>query len=50
VKGNKILSAIYDKMLYSYAYMEIFLNQTWDRIVDYRRNVKWVKKNGAYRG
>lgn len=50
MKGKDILSAIYDKALYTYSYVDIIINQTIDRFVDYRANVKWVRKNGPYNG
>lgn len=50
MKGKEIFSYIYDKMLYAYAYVEIVLCQWFDKVVDFRRNVNWIRKNGPYNG
>ena len=41
-----MISRIYDKLLYRYLYAENWLFYQIDRMVDYRKNVRWIKQNG----
>lgn len=50
MKGNTIISKIYDIMLYIYCYVEVVATQLYDEAVEFRDNHKWIKKNGPYRG
>lgn len=45
-----MFTKLYDKALYVYAYVEIYFNQKVDQWVNYRANVRWIKKHGPYRG
>lgn len=43
---KKVWNFIYDKMLYAYCYVDVFMWQ----MEDYHKNVNWIKKNGRYNG
>lgn len=45
-KAKSIITAIYNRMLYSYCWLEVFVWQMLEKHKDYQRNVNWVKKNG----
>ena len=50
MKGITIFSKLYDKALYIYLYTWIWIDQKIDQFIDFRANVKWIKKHGTYNG
>lgn len=50
MKGITIFSKLYDALLFTYLYVWIVIDQKIDQFVDFRANVKWIRKNGPYNG
>lgn len=46
----KGFTIIYDKLLFAYCYIDVWVNQTLDYIGDFWANAHWIKENGVYKG
>lgn len=49
-RKEKIITKLYDKLLYWYLYAWIVIDHKVDEYQEHRANLRWIRKNGPYKG